>query len=163
MPFPSHAALGSLDSRVLAANDPSCTRPNCDISHICQTVMAGPESKTPLERLSTLAGGPGRRRALRTVEEAETEEAQRRVEQPAVDSARGAERPTSPHATYDYWGYQTCTEFGFYQTCEVGSNCFFTQGLMTLDQFTPMCKTYARHTRRAARLRANPPAAPCRG
>ncbi len=25
----------------------------------------------------------------------------------------------------NYWGYQTCTEFAFYQTCEVGSKCFF--------------------------------------
>merc|ERR1719336_1267143 len=32
-----------------------------------------------------------------------------------------------------YWGYQTCTEFGFYQTCEVGSDCFFTQGLVSFD------------------------------
>jgi hypothetical protein len=28
----------------------------------------------------------------------------------------------------DFWGYQTCTEFAFYQTCEKGSACFFTQG-----------------------------------
>eukprot|EP01051_Picozoa_sp_SAG22_P000823 SAG22_NODE_27_length_29018_cov_465.809646_6_plen_138_part_00 len=27
----------------------------------------------------------------------------------------------------NYWGYQTCTEFGFYQTCEVGSKCMFLQ------------------------------------
>merc|ERR1711972_940889 len=32
-----------------------------------------------------------------------------------------------------YWGYQTCTEFGFYQTCEVGSDCFFTQGLVSFE------------------------------
>lgn len=32
---------------------------------------------------------------------------------------------------YDFWGYQTCTEFAFYQTCELGSKCFFTQGLNT--------------------------------
>lgn len=30
---------------------------------------------------------------------------------------------------WTYWGYQTCTEFGFYQTCAVGSDCFYTQGL----------------------------------
>ena len=35
----------------------------------------------------------------------------------------------------DFWDYQTCTEFAFYQTCETGSDCFFLQGLMTLDIF----------------------------
>merc|ERR1712228_1007557 len=34
-----------------------------------------------------------------------------------------------------YWGYQTCTEFGFYQTCTVGSDCFFTQGLVSFENF----------------------------
>ena len=33
----------------------------------------------------------------------------------------------------DYWGYQTCTEFAFYQTCELGSRCFFTQVCSWLD------------------------------
>ena len=27
-----------------------------------------------------------------------------------------------------YWGFQTCNEFGFYQTCEKGSRCFYAQG-----------------------------------
>jgi len=35
----------------------------------------------------------------------------------------------------DYWNYQTCTEFGFYQTCEVGSECFYTQGLLDVEFF----------------------------
>lgn len=32
-----------------------------------------------------------------------------------------------------YWGYQTCTEFGFYQTCDEGSRCMFTQGLISFQ------------------------------
>jgi len=46
------------------------------------------------------------------------------------------------HAYYDYWGYQTCTEFGFYQTCEVGSNCFFTQGLNVLSDDDSFCSSF---------------------
>ncbi len=36
-------------------------------------------------------------------------------------------------------GYQTCTEFGFYQTCEVGSQCFYTQGLDLLADEDGFC------------------------
>merc|ERR1719215_2094262 len=49
------------------------------------------------------------------------------------------ERPGDVAASIDersvnlYWGYQTCSEFGFYQTCEVGSDCFFTQGLVSFN------------------------------
>merc|ERR1711998_202130 len=31
------------------------------------------------------------------------------------------------------WDYQKCTEFAFFHTCEKGSNCFFVQGLNSLD------------------------------
>merc|ERR1711988_127867 len=37
------------------------------------------------------------------------------------------------------WPYQTCTEFGFYQTCDVGSGCFFTQGLDRLADEVSFC------------------------
>jgi len=113
------------------SNDPSCSYSNCDIAHICKTVEGGGASKTPLQRLSALAGGPG-------LVEAEADESAS-----AATSAdfEDGEAP-SLHRQMDYWGYQTCTEFGFYQTCEVGSDCMFTQGLVTLDQFTPMCLAY---------------------
>lgn len=39
----------------------------------------------------------------------------------------------------DFWLWQTCTQFGFYQTCETNSSCFFTQGLMTLNDYTRDC------------------------
>jgi hypothetical protein len=39
----------------------------------------------------------------------------------------------------DYWGYQTCAEFGFYQTCEVGTQCMFAQGYDLLKDQVSMC------------------------
>jgi len=43
----------------------------------------------------------------------------------------------------DTWAWQACTEFGFFQTCEVGSNCMFTQGLVTVEtMFEDMCKPF---------------------
>ena len=38
------------------------------------------------------------------------------------------------------WIWQTCTEFGFYQTCEVGSNCPFGKGFHVLDQDLEICE-----------------------
>lgn len=41
-----------------------------------------------------------------------------------------------------FWTYQTCAEFGFYQTCEKGSDCFYTQGFLTLSDFTVDCEQW---------------------
>lgn len=60
----------------------------------------------------------------------------------ATAAAVAAPAAASPHETLDYWGYQTCTEFGFYQTCEVGSGCFFTQGLDTLASSDSFCEQW---------------------
>lgn len=37
------------------------------------------------------------------------------------------------------WTYQTCTEFGWYQTCETGSNCPYTQGYNTISWALDIC------------------------
>lgn len=47
---------------------------------------------------------------------------------------------------YDYengdrsWTWQTCTEFGFFQTCEVNSSCPFGQGFHPLEQDLMVCE-----------------------
>jgi pimeloyl-ACP methyl ester carboxylesterase len=38
------------------------------------------------------------------------------------------------------WLWQTCTEFGFYQTCEKGSDCPFAKGLHPLSQDLEICE-----------------------
>jgi len=43
---------------------------------------------------------------------------------------------------YDYWGWQKCTEFGFFKPCEKNSSCFFVQGLSTLESQTTMCQQW---------------------
>jgi len=93
-------------------NDPTCTQPGCNIEQICK-VMADTAKGTPMERLAVLRNG---QQAAGLLSESDGEP--------------------------DYWGYQTCTEFGFYQTCEVGSKCFYTQGLVLLEDFTEDCKQY---------------------
>lgn len=60
------------------------------------------------------------------------------------------QRPNLPHAAdptpgfndgEELWPWQTCTEFGFYQTCEFGSECFYTQGLFNLSDEMSFCTT----------------------
>jgi hypothetical protein len=46
--------------------------------------------------------------------------------------------PTNPSRT---WEYQTCSEWGFYQTCNTGSSCPYTQGLHTVDVDLTLCAT----------------------
>lgn len=38
------------------------------------------------------------------------------------------------------WFYQTCSEFAFYQTCDTGTPCPFTQGLNTISYNTDLCR-----------------------
>ena len=50
-----------------------------------------------------------------------------------VDYFGGLNSIKNPRNTNRIWEYQTCTEWGFYQTCNVGTNCPYTQGLHTID------------------------------
>eukprot|EP00913_Durusdinium_trenchii_P014786 g13868.t1 len=38
------------------------------------------------------------------------------------------------------WTYQTCTEFGWYQTCEEGTNCPYTKGYNTIQWALELCQ-----------------------
>jgi len=114
------ALLGcGLASFPAQSNDPSCTSEGCNIQSICQ-VMTDHSQGSPLQRLAKLA-------------------AQQRA---TPGGAQGCEMDWtytefSPASTPNasglsgsgrYWGFQTCNEFGFYQTCEKGSRCFYAQG-----------------------------------
>lgn len=92
-------------------NDPVCTRPACNIAKIC-VIMTNTAIGNEITRLAKL-----------------------RATQTNVGILTINESTSLP----DFWGYQTCTEFAFYQTCEIGSKCFFTQGLMTLDDEMSFC------------------------
>jgi len=100
------------------SNDPTCIDSGCNIAQICK-VMHNATIGTPLQRLATLVQQVDGTRSSTTT--------------PSV-SRSGAVKGLGLDWE-DYWNYQTCTQFGFYQTCEKGSACFYTQGLMTLDVF----------------------------
>jgi serine protease 16 len=91
-------------------NDPACTTLACNISSCCG-VMLNSALGAPLDRLASLAnivhGG--------TCISANYELLVKALQD---TSLAGGE--------YRAWLYQTCTEFGFYQTCDPDSQCIFT-------------------------------------
>lgn len=84
-------------------NNPLCTRPACGITQICE-LMLDPSLGTPLERLAHVK---------------------------AAQVGESADNGWLGWITA--WDYQKCTEFAFFHTCEKGSNCFFVQGLNSLN------------------------------
>jgi thymus-specific serine protease len=90
------------------SNDPSCTTPYCDIASIC-VLMTNETVGTPLQRLAQLASIQHLGSCM----------------EPNYDlMIKGMSSPKNPDRT---WLYQTCTEWGFYQTCETGTQCPYTQ------------------------------------
>jgi hypothetical protein len=107
-------------------NDPACTGAACNIAKICE-IMLSPEGMCNVHRLAKVASAQASGNVI----------APRAAMSPRRRHSAPAPRPDAP---LDYWGYQTCTEFGFYQTCEVGSSCFFTQGLVLLNESLQFCQ-----------------------
>eukprot|EP01038_Epipyxis_sp_PR26KG_P006463 gene6463-8892_t len=102
------------------SNDPSCTSQYCDISKIC-SLMVDKTAGSPLEKLVILAKSSSSSCMSVSYE----------------SMINSLSNPSNPGRT---WEYQTCSEWGFYQTCEVGSNCPYTQGLHTLDIDYDICQ-----------------------
>jgi hypothetical protein len=107
-------------------NDPACQNEDCDIAKICATMNAGSDNVASLAAVAKAS--PASAAALSSARPAE-----RSASCDASPRTRGA------HEELDYWGWQTCTEFGFYQTCDLGSNCFYTQGLNLLPDMDGFC------------------------
>jgi len=103
------------------SNNPLCSGKGCGISQIC-AIMTNESIGTPLMRLAVLR-------------EAQDSNGLKMTSACEMDWEMSGDAPSDlgARSTGLYWGYQTCTEFGFYQTCEIGSDCFFTQGLVSFD------------------------------
>lgn len=106
------------------SNDPACKDPACNIASICK-IMLNTGLGDEVHRLAAVRAAQGN---------------QVRPSIPMVRSLSAMRALKKANDEPDYWGYQTCTEFAFYQTCEVGSQCFFTQGLILLEDFLSECR-----------------------
>lgn len=102
------------------SNDPACTTPLCNIASVCTylTETATGDSMSRLAQLSAAQSGG----TCKPVSY-----------QMMIDAYSNPKNPGRS------WLYQTCTEWGFYQTCPVGSGCPYTQGLHTLDTDYDIC------------------------
>merc|ERR1712159_509228 len=112
-------------------NDPLCASPGCNIRKMCSAYMANATlAKDPLQRLAAYArvmlGAGSQCMRVPTAEENIA---------PLLNT-------TLTGGTMRIWTYQTCTEYGFYQTCDPGSGCIFTTSphLNTLQSYLDQCK-----------------------
>lgn len=124
------------------SNSVRCTSPGCNIKHICE-VMTNTSLGNELQRLKVL-------RALQCDEAGEessvckaksTFEERRRARQVQFIGGRGSS--SSNHWYGSSWDYQTCTEFGFFQTCELNSTCMFVRGLVDLEYMLSTCDQFS--------------------
>lgn len=95
-------------------NDPLCPEPACNIAKIC-AIMTNTAKGDEVQRLIEL------RKAQSFV--------------PTRERKGATQLP-------NFWYYQTCTEFGFYQTCEIGSDCMFVRGLLGVEDMASGCSEY---------------------
>lgn len=102
----------------IQTNYPNCSEYACDIKKQCNVMlesMSSPENKKyaqdPLQRLSTMAIKLTQGNCMPVNAKDDT----------------ASLMDTSLNGTVRPWFYQTCTEFGFYQTCDPGTKCPFTQ------------------------------------
>jgi len=109
-------------------NDPSCTTEVCDISKLCEFLIAA-EGKDgdddDLNKLAALASLQNGGECVRVNADSDFEYYSSNA---AVVSGAAS------------WLYQTCNEFGFYQTCTSDSSCPYAKGFHTLDRDLDLCE-----------------------
>jgi len=126
------------------SNDPACREPMCNIARIC-VAMTNTSIGTEVHRLAAVVAT---QTAWKQQENNEKKldfgggHGQFHISQykNKKKSEKLMHKSTPGYIGADLWGWQTCAEFGFYQTCEEGSKCIFTQGLSTLDTEMEFCE-----------------------
>lgn len=127
------------------SNDPSCTEDYCNIGKICAGMLDPALGATPYDRLVSIA------RAQLTQSAALSKSVGKGLM--GVGVREGAPcRDIKYQTMVDYlqnesndngdrvWTYQTCFEYGFYQTC-VSDACPFVRGYNTLGHQIALCDT----------------------
>jgi pimeloyl-ACP methyl ester carboxylesterase len=109
-------------------NDPSCTKDLCNIAKKCALVLDyTAQGATPAEALAKLV---------------RLQKHHNREGCTNLDWEENVAYVSDPLQAHGWrsWLWQTCTEFGFYQTCEIGSACPFGQGYHPLSQDLELCE-----------------------
>lgn len=109
-------------------NDPSCTEPLCNIEKFCGNITQEAETMVPpLEILGKIS---------RDMEEGSCKD----ISWEGMIAYLSRVDEVAQQSGVRSWLWQTCTEVGFYQTCEVGSNCPFGRGHHTIDADYEICQ-----------------------
>jgi len=135
-------------------NDPSCSSKYCNIRSICDELLSI-EDADDFERLVQLSNSQYfynveqrasyRRRGMSTSYYGVDSTKRRTIdysnrscrEVSFNDWVRPLMDPTNPDRV---WLYQTCAEWGFYQTCNEGSDCPFPHGLHRVQFDLMLCE-----------------------
>ena len=118
------------------SNDPSCVDRIFNIEHLCASLIATKEiTGSNVEALAAIA------KVQRNVgDEGDSKENDNCVE---VDWEQTIAYLSSDEAMEEgtrSWLWQTCTEFGFYQTCEENSDCPYGKGHHQLSMDLEICE-----------------------
>lgn len=103
------------------SNDPACDSPLCNIEKICKALTTG--DKDPLQRVADVSKTQHYGQCL------------------PVNANSTLDFYAQPHNPSRAWEYQTCRNFGFYQTCEKGSECIYTRGSHYVNKDLNICET----------------------
>lgn len=115
-------------------NDPSCIHPRCNIAKKCQALIDAKTTQglTPYETLSWIV--------QQDQKDSPHQDCTVLDWQGTLDSMANPQQQENGHDGFRSWIWQTCTEFGFYQTCELYSNCPYGRGWHNVSQDLEMCE-----------------------
>ena len=114
------------------SNDPSCTDRICNIEHLCASLVAAKEiTGSNVEALAAIA--KVQRNGGDNIDNDTCVEVNWEQTIAYLSSDEAMEEGTRS------WLWQTCTEFGFYQTCEVDSECPYGKGHHKLSMDLEIC------------------------
>jgi len=107
-------------------NDPASTKPASNVETICAALLAAKGDN--VDKLAAVSKIQSNNRCLGLV----TTDLYAALQDDDDDIVRTDSLS---------WPYQTCSQFGFYQTCEIGSRCPWTKGYVTLEDEASFCPT----------------------
>ena len=123
-------------------NSATCEYTSCNIKLFCGNLsIMSKSSVSALDALQLMAEYQIKENVARGREPSDCTDASY---QKYVDGMKSTVKVpgTDPKAGDQYgrlWTYQTCAEFGWYQTCEIGTNCPYTQGYNTIGWALELC------------------------
>ena len=126
------------------SNDPACDAPACDIARVCD-IMTGRGTETETKNVEGTPSDDSDARLLArlaTVVRAAFEGSCVDADHAAGVAALNATSVSASFPDYDRsWFWQTCAEFGFYQTCEDATCPFLARGFeIDADFFAETCR-----------------------